>query len=395
MKNILTLILFLVLGFTQAQVNVTVVEGLAFEELTTAQLNGLISMQKGDVYFNTTIGSHVWWDGDSWEIWGGNGVGGNVTHPFSPIQNLSIAAGTGAELDAITFTGNVLTFETDGGGFGTSGGVGSNGSGDNDFVNSITESGGVLNFNIPNQTNPTFNLGNYLDRYDFTIPDTPVIPGTYTNSNITVNSKGQITSASNGSTSSETLQTIGGVLNGSKIQDGSITSDKLQNISFPEIGGSYTSPSSISINNKGQVTSITSGTTQTPIQGTFDPVFASGAPSTGSNTLSANVVNANYIKTGNVVTFHIYLRELSGTVNSSNTYSGLIRVLGLPFNVSFPTQVIAYMNSNGIRRSSIGYIEGGNAITLVNEQSTNNVFNLTFNGNSSDRLYITGTYITN
>lgn len=76
MKKIFLLIAFCVITFVsaQAQVKVTYVEGLAFKELTTIQLNALTVKKRGDTYFDTTIGVLVFWDGDSFEPLVGTGI---------------------------------------------------------------------------------------------------------------------------------------------------------------------------------------------------------------------------------------------------------------------------------------------------------------------------------
>ncbi len=133
-----------------------------------------------------------------------NSTGGGTNHidANSPVPSFDFAAGTNAELDNYTPAGG-FTFElaTDAGGSaGTDGFVtgigvtgvstktitltrnglpdifttftddGAGGAGDgNDYLTGVTESLGVLTFSVLNQTDPTFNIGAYLNSKNYSV----------------------------------------------------------------------------------------------------------------------------------------------------------------------------------------------------------------------------------
>jgi len=178
------------------------------------------------------------------------------------------------------------------------------------------------------------------------ISNTGVSAGSYTLASITVNSQGQVTSASNGSAGAGTVQQIN---TGTGLTGGPITSTGTVSIANTAVTpGSYTT-ANITVNAQGQITAAASGSGGvTSVTGTANEVAVS--PTTGAAVVS---LPSALTFTGKTITGGTYASPaITGTVKLTGTGASSYT----PFAQTFSS---ASTNFNGYQLNYIQNVNNG------------------------------------
>ena len=108
MKKLLFILFSIVCFIGYSQEYIPINTGYGFETTTTTQLNALTKKVEGDFFYDTTIDSHVYWDGSTFKLFSTK----NYIDVQSPRTPFDFAFGTWDELAALTFDNNTVLIPT-------------------------------------------------------------------------------------------------------------------------------------------------------------------------------------------------------------------------------------------------------------------------------------------
>tara|TARA_Y100000593_G_C4315622_1_gene340721 strand:+ start:2719 stop:3993 length:1275 start_codon:yes stop_codon:yes gene_type:complete len=109
MKKLIFIALFLMSLVGWSQEYIPINTGYGFEQTTTSDLNALTKKAEGDIFFNYTTKTHIYWDGTNFA----NFSSKSFIDLLSPISDFDFALGTYSELNSESFLGNTILIPTD------------------------------------------------------------------------------------------------------------------------------------------------------------------------------------------------------------------------------------------------------------------------------------------
>ena len=334
----------------QAQVPVN--DAIGFKPKTSTELNAISTKYLGDIYFDSTLDSHVYWNGTAFVSLGGAG--------------------------------------------GASDG--------NDFPTGITVSGGSLSINIPNQGNPTISLGTInLSEFnnDAGYLTTQTDDQTAAEVPLTGYAKATLSEAITATDNlNQALGKVERVLDDKpNIRDDSPLQDlgfwvgtkaEYDAIGTPDPNGIYYTTDETPANVATADNQITSGVTVV----NYDVISGSGLLIDETN----QTTNLSWQKIGNFFWFSFQVQVDYQAVNHTpaSIHQGLIQLSGIPETPMVSTSVTGYaaLTSGNSITNVIGIISGGSTNMTIRVEK---IFSDTATAAAAtDRnITITGSFITN